>query len=61
MTDLITTDIIQSKIYTIRGQKVMLDIDLADLYEVPASRLKEQVKRNKDRFPEDFIFVLNSK
>lgn len=42
----------------IRGQKVMLDIDLASLYEVPAKRLNEQVKRNKKRFPADFMFKL---
>jgi len=49
------------KIYVIRGQKVMLDFDLADLYEVETRRLNEQVKRNIDRFPEDFMFRLTSK
>ena len=58
MTALITTDIIQSKIYTIRGQKVMLDRDLAELYQVSTKQLKQQVKRNPNRFPVDFIFVL---
>jgi hypothetical protein len=47
-----------SKIYLIRGKKVMLDKDLADLYEVKALRLREQVKRNTKRFPENFMFRL---
>ncbi len=42
-----------------RGQKVMIDEDLAELYEVETKRLNEQVKRNKDRFPEDFMFQLS--
>jgi len=49
------------KIYIIRGQKVMLDFDLAVLYEVETKRLNEQVKRNIDRFPEDFMFRLSAK
>jgi len=48
-----------SKIYVIRGHKVMLDEDLAKLYGVETRRLNEQVKRNIERFPEDFMFVLN--
>ncbi len=52
--------LIQSKIYEIRGQKVMLDFDLAELYQVETKRLKEQVKRNIERFPEDFMFVLST-
>ncbi|MGI4804688.1 MAG: ORF6N domain-containing protein [Janthinobacterium lividum] len=48
-----------SKIYQIRNQKVMLDEDLAELYGVETKRLNEQVKRNIDRFPEDFMFSLN--
>ena len=51
--------IIRSKIYEIRGQKVMLDFDLAEMYEVPTKRLKEQVKRNIERFPQDFMFQLS--
>ena len=47
-----------SKIYLIRGQKVMLDRDLAELFGVQTKRLKEQVKRNIMRFPEDFMFEL---
>jgi len=50
---------IESKIYIIRGQKVMLDFDLAELYQVPTMRLNEQVKRNLRRFPEDFMFRLS--
>ena len=47
-----------SKIYLIREQKVMLDSDLAKLYHVETKRLKEQVNRNKERFPADFMFQL---
>ena len=50
---------IERAIYLIRGQKVMLDRDLAALYEVETKRLKEQVRRNIDRFPEDFMFLLD--
>jgi hypothetical protein len=49
---------IASRIYLIRKQKVMLDSDLAALYAVPAKRLNEQFKRNRERFPEDFAFQL---
>ena len=49
---------ITSKIYLIRGQKVMIDRDLADLYEVETKQLKRAVKRNIDRFPMDFMFEL---
>jgi hypothetical protein len=49
------------KIYIIREQKVMLDFDLATLYEVETRRLNEQVKRNIDRFPKDFMFRLTTK
>jgi hypothetical protein len=51
---------IQKTIYMVRGQKVMLDRDLAALYEVPTKVLKQAVKRHADRFPEDFMFVLDS-
>ena len=50
---------IQNIIYNIRGQYVMLDFDLAALYEVETRRLKEQVKRNIERFPDDFMFQLS--
>ena len=53
-------ELIQSKIYEIRGQKVMLDRDLAELYQVETRVLNQAVKRNIDRFPEDFMFRLIS-
>ena len=49
-------ELIQSKIYEIRGQRVMLDFDLAELYQVETRVLNQAVKRNIDRFPEDFMF-----
>ena len=51
-------EIITSKIYLIRDQKVMVDIDLAELYQVETKQLKRQVRRNIERFPEDFMFEL---
>ena len=51
---------IEKSIYLIRGEKVMLDRDLAALYGVPTHALKQAVRRNKDRFPPDFMFVLDS-
>ena len=59
MKNLIPQEIIERKIYLIRGHKVMLSMDLAELYGVPVKRLNEQVKRNIKRFPDDFIFQLN--
>lgn len=50
----------ESLILTIRNQKVLLDADLAAIYDVPTKRLNEQVKRNAARFPEDFIFQLTA-
>lgn len=50
--------IIQNRIYQIRGLNVMLDFDLAEMYNVQTKRLKEQVRRNIERFPEDFMFEL---
>ncbi len=50
--------LIQNKIYEIRGQKVMLDFDLAELYGVQTKVLNQAVKRNIDRFPKDFMFQL---
>ena len=55
----VVTAQIARKILLIRGQKVMLDADLAALYGVPTKRLNEQVKRNPGRFPADFVFQLN--
>lgn len=53
--------VIQQRIYTIRGQKVMLDFDLAELYDTETRILKQTVKRNIDRLPEDFMFQLAKK
>lgn len=52
-------ELVLSKIHTIRGHKVMLDSDLAELYGVPTKALKQQVKRNMENFPEDFMFELS--
>jgi len=57
----IPDEVVMEKIYVIRSKKVMLDRDLAELYEVVTRRLKEQVRRNMDRFPEDFMFELTEK
>ena len=51
---------IQSKIHEIRGQQVMLDFDLAALYQVETKVLKQAVRRNIERFPEDFIFEISN-
>lgn len=59
MGNIIPIDGIQSKIFQIRGKKVMFDRDLAELYGVETRRLNEQVKRNIRRFPEDFMFQLS--
>ncbi|MBF0483297.1 MAG: ORF6N domain-containing protein [Candidatus Omnitrophica bacterium] len=58
-TNNVEIDVIENMIYVIRGQKVMLDSDLAMLYGVETKRLKEQVKRNIKRFPIDFMFELS--
>jgi hypothetical protein len=58
MHSIIPIENIKSKIFIIRGQKVMLDRDLAELYGVETGRLNEQVKRNAKRFPEEFMFQL---
>ena len=55
---LIAIDAITSRIFVARGQKVMLDVDLAALYGVTTKRLNEQIRRNLDRFPSDFVFQL---
>ena len=60
MKELILVETIEQKIYLVRGHKVMLDRDLAEMYEVPTRRLNEQVKRNISRFPSDFMFQLSS-
>ena len=51
---------VESKIRLVRGEKVLLDVDLAVLYGVPVKRLNEQFKRNLDRFPSDFAFQLEA-
>ncbi len=55
---LVPAEIIAERIFIVRGHKVILDADLAALYEVPTKRLNEQVKRNAARFPTDFMFRL---
>ena len=57
-TELMTIDNISNRVYVIRGQQVMLDYDLAEIYGYEVKRLNEQVKRNISRFPEDFMFQL---
>jgi hypothetical protein len=58
MKDLIPTERIEQAIFLIRGQKVMLDVDLAELYGVPTKAFNRAVKRNLERFPKDFMFQL---
>lgn len=57
---MIPEEVIISKIYFIRGQKVMIDRDLADFYGVETKVLKQAVKRNIERFPEDFMFEMTN-
>ena len=57
----IPDELVMSKILLIRGKKVMIDRDLAELYGVPTKRLNEQVRRNMKRFPKDFMFQLTEK
>jgi len=59
MKPIVTAETIEHKIYLVRGQKVMLDRDLAELYGVTTKRLNEQVRRNAERFPGDFMFQLS--
>ena len=54
----VSVQLIERRIYLIRGQKVMIDEDLAELYGVPTKQLNQQVSRNKRRFPSDFVFRL---
>lgn len=56
--DFMTVDNIYNRVYIIRGQQVMLDYDLAEVYGYEVRALNQQVKRNIDRFPEDFMFQL---
>ena len=61
LQDLVAEQKILNKIYIVRGEKVMLDEDLATMYNVETRRLNEQVKRNIKRFPKDFMFILTEK
>ena len=67
MTDIViknkesNVEVIKNRIYEVRGQRVMLDRDLAELYNVETKVLNQAVKRNIDRFPEDFMFQLDRK
>jgi hypothetical protein len=56
----VPVETIERRIYVIRGQKVMLDSGLAELYQEPTKRLNEAVRRNGNRFPEDFMFQLTA-
>lgn len=58
---LVPEEVVMNKIYHIRNKKVMLDRDLAELYRVETKQPKRQVKRNPERFPEDFMFELTHK
>jgi len=58
MQEIVPSERIESKIFLIRGLNVILDKDIAELYGVKPIALRQQVKRNKDRFPDDFIFKL---
>jgi hypothetical protein len=55
----VAVELIERRTYMIRGQKVMLDRDLAELYDVETFRLNESAKQNRNRFPEDFLFQLS--
>jgi hypothetical protein len=57
----VSIQLVERRIYLIQGRKVMLDRDLAELYQVKPIALRQQVKRNQDRFPEDFMFQLTEK
>ena len=57
--DLIISEEVRSRIYTIRGLQVMIDRDLASLYDVETRILNQAVKRNSERFPEEYCFQLN--
>ncbi len=55
---MVTDELVMNKIFIVRGKKVMLDNDLASLYQVETKQLNQAVKRNADRFPPDFMFQL---
>ena len=54
-------ELVERRILLIRGRKVIVDVDLAEFYGVPVKRLREQVRRNKNKFPDDFLFILTHK
>jgi hypothetical protein len=58
--DRVTDEMIMNHIYVLRGQKVMIDTDLAKLYQVEDSKIRAMLKKNADRFPNDFMFKLNN-
>jgi phage regulator Rha-like protein len=60
LTATVPAERIVSKILLVRGRKVMIDTDLAELYDVPTKALNQQVRRNLDRFPDDFMYQLNA-
>ena len=60
MSEIIPVDVIQQKIYLVREHKIMLSIDLAELYRVEPKVLNQAVKRNSERFPSDFMFQLTN-
>jgi len=60
MNELVPIERIENKILVLRGQKVMLDRDLAELYGVPTKHLNQAVSRNLDRFPPDFMFIISN-
>lgn len=57
---IVPAELVEERILVIRGQKVMIDSDLAEIYGVTTKRLNQQVKRNRNRFPEDFIFQITA-
>jgi len=60
MSEAYLTEIVQTKIYSIRGHQVMLDTDIAEIYGVETKRINEAVKNNPEKFPDDFYFELNT-
>ena len=60
VTTAVSAELITERIFIVRGQKVILDSDLAALYEVPTGRFNEAVKRNLAKFPDDFMFQLTA-
>lgn len=61
MPNLISQQAIENRIFLIRNHRVMIDRDLAELYDIETKHLNRQVRRNKDRFPKEFMFALTEK